>query len=101
MNSIGILSVFGVFWEDTIFTLPTLIMDKIGADKLTRFISLAVSSLVFASGHLSYGIEWASITLLYVPLISYPVSRKYGLGTAIACHIIYDLATILTFKMLG
>jgi membrane protease YdiL (CAAX protease family) len=100
MRSIHPLQFLMVFWEDAFFTLPTIIMEKMGASKLFRNCMLILSSLAFASGHIAYGLPWAFITLFYVPMISYKYGKKHGLSTVMACHITYDMVTWLTMIQL-
>jgi hypothetical protein len=100
MNTIKMVSLLGVFWEDTFFTLPILIARKMGASKLLLFIMLAISSATFASGHLAYSPLWAAITLFYIPFVSYKYGKLNGLGTVMVCHILYDIITIATVRYL-
>lgn len=85
-----------VFWEDAFFTLPTIVLEKLGASTFARNSMLILSSLAFASGHVAYGLPWAFITLFYVPFLSYKFGKKHGLGTVMACHVTYDMLTWLT-----
>jgi len=95
------ISTLLVFWEDTFFTLPILIFEQYGISKCLRNILIIASSLVFASGHLAYGPTWAFCTLFYVPFISYRLGKKHGLGTVMLGHVLYDLITVLTLRLLG
>lgn len=89
-----------VFWEDAFFTLPALVLSRMGISKFNIGAMLVLSSITFASGHLAYGLPWAFITLFYVPLLSYKYGKKYGLGTVQACHISYDIITFFTMVTL-
>ena len=101
IQSITPFSTLLVFWEDTFFTLPILILEQYGVSKLVRNILLATSAVVFASGHLAYGGIWAFCTLFYVPLISYRLGKRYGLGTVMLGHVVYDFVTVITSIFLG
>jgi hypothetical protein len=101
IQSITLFSTLLVFWEDTFFTLPILILEQYGIPKFVRNILLAASAIAFASGHLAYGGIWAFCTLFYVPFISYRFGKKYGLGTVMVGHVLYDLITVLTANLLG
>ncbi len=101
MNTIVLPTVLGVYWEDAVFTLPILVMERVNAPKWLINVLLGISSVAFASGHIPYSLFWAAITLLYVPFISYKYGKANGLGTVMVCHIIYDLFTLATFKLLG
>jgi membrane protease YdiL (CAAX protease family) len=99
IDSIGLLSLAMVFWEDAVFTLPALVLDRAGASKKVVNSILAISAIVFASGHVSYGFTWMLLTLLYVPFISFKYGKKYGLGTVMVCHILYDVMTLITYNL--
>jgi membrane protease YdiL (CAAX protease family) len=64
-----------------------------GASRFLKFLMLVISSLTFAAGHLAYGPVWAGMLLIYVPFLSYRYGKKYGLGTVMVCHVLYDLFT--------
>jgi hypothetical protein len=96
MQSISPWQFMLVFWEDAFFTLPTIVLEKLGSSTFARNLMLGLSSVAFASGHIAYGLPWAFITLFYVPFISYRYGKKNGLGTVMACHITYDMVTWLT-----
>lgn len=100
IGRISPLMTLGVFWEDAAFTLPLLIMERMGIHRFFVILAMMLSSVVFAYGHLAYGPLWAFITLFYVPFISYRIGKKHGLGTVMAGHVLYDLITILTLKAL-
>lgn len=100
MNTINIFTTLGVYWEDAIFTLPALIAARRGSSKFLVSCMLALSAFVFASGHIDYGLQWAALTLLYIPFISYKYGKLNGLGTVMVCHILYDIITLATVRYL-
>lgn len=100
MNKIELLSILGVYWEDAFFTLPILILERLKTNRVILIILLCLNAISFALGHLSYGLLWATITLLYVPFISYKYGKSNGLGTVMVCHILYDLITLITLRHL-
>lgn len=99
MDEITLLSLLQVFWEDVFFTLPALMLDRLGRSGFEIGLCLAISAVAFASCHLAYGALWAGITLLYVPFLSYKYGRLYGLGTIMICHILYDVMTLLSVRL--
>ena len=99
MDSLSLCSVLGVFWEDAVFCLPLLVMDKLKVSRYLKYISIALSSLIFATGHLAYSPMWATITLLYIPCISYRFGKKHGILTVMVCHILFDLITLITYRL--
>lgn len=93
-------SAFTVFWEDAVHTLPiAIMMDYIGTEKwynrLLFFLIIFYSTIDFGMGHLYQGIYASIVISLYVP-ISLFLGRKYGFGTIMSCHVIYDAFTIFT-----
>lgn len=94
-----------VFWEDACHGLPlALIMRWIGTAKWTWPIHgflIAVTMLEFGLGHVYQGIPSAIALSFYVPY-SIHLGKKYGFGTVMICHSLYDLFTIVTIqKLLG
>lgn len=87
-----------VWWEDVIFVLPSVLLIKKNSSKMIWIPVMALSSLVFAAGHLYQGEIWAAITLFYVPLMTY-FAKKNGLSTVAACHVTYDVLTFMTMAI--
>lgn len=96
-------TVFTVFWEDAVHTLPIAIaMEYLGTkkwySKLLFFLIIFYSMVNFGLGHLYQG-EYASLFIsFYIPVTLF-LGRKYGFGTIMLCHVIYDLLTILTINL--
>lgn len=86
-----------VFWEDACHTMPLYILDKMTSTNwfirpvyYALFLAVMVS---FASGH-AYEGSFAMISMLfYVPGTMY-LAKKYGFGSIMICHVIYDLYMI-------
>ena len=87
-----------VFWEDVAHGLPLVILKKlIGTKWWTNFIHLpllAVVMIEFGLGHAYQGLFAMALLSFYVPY-SMRVGTKYGFGTVILCHVLYDAATLL------
>lgn len=97
---IGFADLPFVFWEDSFFAILGIYFFK-DYLKLSKKFWLPIAivfSTVFAYGHLSYGVTWAIITLIG-PAVSYYFGKKYGFGTSMTCHIIYDFITLLSVKV--
>lgn len=88
-------------WEDAVFSMTGIYFFKDFLKLRKRFwIPIAIaSSVLFASGHIVYGYQWAAITLVFPYFISYRYGKKYGYGTAMVGHILYDFTTLLTVKL--
>jgi hypothetical protein len=88
-----------VLWEDAVFSLPIYwLKDKF---KVSRYIWVPLvisSSVYFAIGHLYQGQSgWITIILPY--FAGYKLGKKYGFGTTMACHVLYDIFTFLCVKL--
>lgn len=90
----GINSLAGVWWEDACFVLPYLILYKILGKKSLFFLPLfVITSLMFMSGH-SYQGPAGMVTFIF-PFVSFYYARKYGAGTTMLCHIMYDTSIVM------
>jgi membrane protease YdiL (CAAX protease family) len=91
---------FLVFWEDAFFVLPFVFLSKF---KFTNkwyiwWPLMIISSVFFGFGHLYQGAIAVAVTSLYPYFISYRYGNRFGFGTVMLCHILYDVMTFLTFK---
>lgn len=93
-----------VFWEDACHGLPLLLMMKfIGTDKWWKWLIhvpiIAMVMLEFGLGHVYQGPIAAFALSFYIPY-SIRLGRKFGFGTVMIGHTLYDLTTILSIKFL-
>lgn len=88
-------------WEDSFFSILGIYFFKDFLKLSKKFwIPIAIAfSVIFASGHISYGYPWAAITLSFPYFVSYHYGKKYGYGTIFVMHILYDFSTVLTIKL--
>lgn len=100
-QSISILPIataFTVFWEDACHGLPLLILKKATKNrrwaKPIYWILLLIIMTEFGLGHIYQGPLAAIVLSFYIPY-SIKVGEKYGFGTVIFCHMMYDLVTLL------
>ena len=84
-----------VFWEDAFFVLPMILAFKYLKKSIAILVAITLS-LIFAHGHLYQGYIAVAITSLYPYFISYKYSKKFGMGTVMVCHILYDFITFYT-----
>lgn len=104
-SGVGIIpwqSTLTVFWEDALHGLPLAIMALwLGQEKLwKRIVTWAAVVLVmisFGLGHVYQGWIAAFFLSFYVPF-TFKKGQEIGFGTVMICHVLYDLATILTLK---
>lgn len=99
---IPIGATFTVFWEDACHGLPLVLLQMMIGTKtwLTKIINAVALGLVaasFGSGHVYQGTFAAMILMLYIPY-SMKLGKKYGFGTVMVCHTLYDLSTIIAIK---
>ena len=93
---------FTVFWEDACHGLPLVILGSlIGTERrwarAVNKLAMILVSVSFGLGHLYQGPLVELILSFYV---SYSVKygKKYGFGTVIICHTLFDLVTFLFIK---
>lgn len=93
----------GVFWEDACHSLPLVLLGKVFQKaKWYKYCSLPLLVLVMASfavGHLYQGVLAAIAISFYIPF-AMKMGKKYGFGTVMICHILYDMITLLSLKWL-
>lgn len=93
-----------VFWEDAFFAIPIYGLlkwsEKGTVRKEIAVVAIVVLSLYFASGHLYQ--SWISVIVLsfYPYFVSYKLGKKYGFGTVMVCHILYDFITFYTMRFM-
>jgi uncharacterized integral membrane protein len=91
-----------VFWEDAVHGMLLAIFARVVGDtgpykKALVYFVIFLVSLSFGIGHIYQG-AWAAIFLsLYVPF-TFKKGQQIGFGTIMICHIVYDLATMLTIQ---
>lgn len=93
-----------VFWEDACHGLPLYILRLIlGTKKWTwpiHGLLMLAMMLEFGMGHMYQGIYAACALSLYIPY-SISLGKKYGFGTVMLGHTLYDLTTVLSIKLLS
>lgn len=92
-----------VFWEDACHGLPLFLLKKwIGDKKYGKYAYKAALILVmvaFGLGHVYQGAAAAIMLSFYIPY-SIKLGEKYGFGTVMIGHSLFDLSTILAVKFL-
>ena len=100
VSSIPWPAALGVFWEDACHSLPLVILGSMWPSKWAmplRIIALMIVMTAFGLGHIYQGLGAACLLAFYIPL-SMKMGKKYGFGTVIICHTLYDLFTIFLVK---
>jgi len=92
-----------VFWEDACHGLPLLLLKKaIGLKKWAKPVLRMITLMMmveFGMGHVYQGIIPAVMLSFYVPY-SVKLGEKWGFGTVMLGHMLFDLTTILSVKFL-
>lgn len=99
-NVIPLSAVATVFWEDALNCLSLILLSKIIPWKWLNKLILIVFMLFFGLGHLYQGAIAALMIMVYIPL-SIAYGKKYGVGTVMLCHILYDLGTLSVIKLVA
>jgi hypothetical protein len=104
INMIPPILTLTVFWEDACNGLILVLLRKlIGTDRWWKWLIhipvLLLWMADFFAGHLYQGIIPALMLSLYVPY-SIKLGKKYGFGTVMICHTLFDLTTVLTMKLI-
>ena len=90
-----------VFWEDACHGLPMLMLkNAIGDRKWLKPFYWAIMGIVmleFGLGHVYQGLIQAALLSFYIPY-SVKLGEKFGFGTVMLGHTLFDLTTILTVK---
>ena len=86
------LNFLAVFWEDVFVVLPVMYLVCKNYSKFLYIPAAAISTYLFAIGHLYQGIGGFLFAVFFM-LLSFHYSKKYGILTTAACHVVYDLMT--------
>ena len=93
-----------VAWEDALHTLPLFLLRRLIGERWfvlpIHWLATIIMMVEFGMGHLYQGFIAAALLSLYVP-ITLRLGKKYGFGTVMLCHTLYDLSTILLLKFLS
>lgn len=89
-----------VFWEDFCFGVPIYLAFKYLKRKWISVVITIFLSLLFASGHMYEG-KQAVVLTAFLPYFGfYKYGKKFGFGTTMVCHILYDFLTFYTMWLL-
>jgi len=73
-------------------------VDKWKWKEYVWFPIVAILSIRFGLGHM-YQFEAAYFAALLIPYLAfYQYGKRFGFGTSMTCHILFDMITIMTFK---
>lgn len=84
-----------VWWEDGFYVLPIYLAFKYLPKKYAITIAI-LFSVQFGLGHIYQGLPAVFITGLYPYFVSYRYGIKYGFGTVMIGHVLYDFITYYT-----
>lgn len=93
----------GVFWEDMCHTVPLVLLGRMfKKTKWYKFVAIPLMLMVmisFGSGHVYQGVFAAAMISFYIP-VTIRLGKKYGFGTVMICHMLYDFITIMSVRLL-
>jgi len=98
LKNMPIWPLFFVFWEDLVFTAPILYLERKGYNK-TKIALTIVAVLIFGSLHLYQGWFGFVFSSVYLYFISIGAGRKYGLGTIMIFHVLFDLSALMAVRL--
>jgi len=103
ISMVPIPFMLGVFWEDACHCIPLYFLKKVINNRKLLipfyYIALAVVMVEFGMGHLYQGLIPSILLSFYVPY-SVAMGEKYGFGTVMICHTIFDISTALSIQYL-
>ena len=89
-----------VFWEDMFFAVPLYFIWKYMNKKWLKISLTVMLSILFGLGHAYQGWSGVAITAFLPYFVSYHFGKKYGFGTSMCGHVLYDFSTMMAVKML-
>ncbi len=102
-DMIPIGAIFAVPWEDACHALPLVLLALVCRKKkwypVIGKLLLGIVMIAFGAGHLYQGLVPAMLLSLYIPA-TMKLGIKYGFGTIMISHIMYDLSTLLMIRMM-
>lgn len=84
-----------VFWEDMFFAVPMYYLQKYMTKKTWLRRSIIVGlSVLFGLGHTYEGGYQTAVIMSFMPyFVTLRYGKKYGFGTTMCAHVLYDFAT--------
>lgn len=89
-----------VFWEDMAFGVPIYFAFKYLKRRWMAIAITIILSALFAAGHSYQGPIGVAITAFLPYFVCYRYGKKFGFGTTMVCHILYDFITFYTVWLL-
>lgn len=89
-----------VFWEDAFFAMSIYYIKDVF--KFSKYIWIPftiIISLYFGQGHLYQGLVAGLVSCIVPYYVFYKLGLKYGFGTTMLCHVLYDMITYTTVKL--
>ena len=89
-----------VWWEDLLFCVPVFYLSENSKlNKYLKFSLIFAISLLFGLGHGYQGVSGILVTSLYPYFISTHYAKRYGFGTVMVCHVLYDMITVAMIRL--
>ena len=89
-----------VFWEDMFFAVPIFYIWKYMNRTWLQILLTVLISVVFGYGHAYQGTSGIVMASFLPYFVSYRFGKKYGFGTCMLGHIMYDVSSVYLIKLL-
>ena len=99
LKNMPVWPLFLVFWEDIVFAAPVIYLDRKGYKKL-KIVATIAAMVIFGSAHLYQGIFGFFFSAGYLYILSINGGKKYGLGTIMIFHILFDLSALAAVRLM-
>lgn len=88
---ISISQFLGVYWEDTFYILPIVLLSKYIQPKFIIYTFMLFCAYRFGIEHIYQGVLVATMMGGYV-IFSFLYRRTVGIGTVMICHVMHDVS---------
>lgn len=90
-----------VFWEDFCFGGSIILFESYVSNKKKYFLPFVILvSASFGLGHAYQGLFIVGLTSLLPYFVVRKYGMRYGLFTTGMIHVVYDISTVMTFKIM-
>lgn len=97
IKHVSITQLLGVYWEDTFYVLPIVLLSKYIQPKFIIYSFMIFCAYNFGIGHMYQGILVSIYMGMYV-ICSFLFRRKIGIGTFMICHVVHDVVISTQLK---
>ena len=99
IGNMSLWKILFVFWEDLFFVAPIIYLQKHSNYKITAMVLLFLSAIIFGSAHLYQGTFAFFASIAYLVGLSFMGGKKYGLGTVMIFHVLFDISGVMAVRL--